>query len=112
QIILSIFLLNTEFGLITIKGISTIFSKLLEYANEGVSFVFGGMANKGETPFFLNVLLPIVFISVLIGILQHLKILPFFMKGIGWVLSKVNRMGKLESYNAVASLMVGQSEVF
>ncbi len=27
-------------------------------------------------------------------------------------LSKVNGMGKLESYNAVASLMVGQSEVF
>src|SRR5690606_13252114 len=49
---------------------------------------------------------------VLIGILQHLKILPFFMKGVGWVLSKVNGMGKLESYNAVASLMVGQSEVF
>lgn len=34
------------------------------------------------------------------------------MKGIGWVLSKVNGMGQLESYNAVASLMVGQSEVF
>lgn len=34
------------------------------------------------------------------------------MKGIGLLLSKVNGMGKLESYNAVASLMVGQSEVF
>ncbi|MFC7687770.1 NupC/NupG family nucleoside CNT transporter [Ureibacillus sp. GCM10028918] len=112
QILLSLLLLNTKFGLIIIKGIATVFDKLLEYANEGVSFVFGGMANEGEAPFFLTVLLPIVFISVLIGILQHLKILPFIMKGIGWVLSKVNGMGKLESYNAVASLMVGQSEVF
>ena len=34
------------------------------------------------------------------------------MKGIGLLLSKVNGMGKLESYNAVASAMVGQSEVF
>ena len=67
---------------------------------------------REQAPFFLTVLLPIVFISALIGILQHLKILPFLMKGIGWVLSKVNGMGKLESYNAVASLMVGQSEVF
>ncbi|MFJ8265600.1 NupC/NupG family nucleoside CNT transporter [Peribacillus asahii] len=112
QIILSVLLLNTEFGFNIIMGISTIFSILLEYANEGVSFVFGGMANKGEAPFFLTVLLPIIFISVLIGILQHLKILPFLMKGIGWLLSKVNGMGRLESYNAVASLMVGQSEVF
>ncbi|MEH7239167.1 NupC/NupG family nucleoside CNT transporter [Bacillus sp. JJ1562] len=112
QIILSIFLLNTEFGLLIITGISTIFNILLEYASEGISFVFGGMANEGEAPFFLTVLLPIIFISVLIGILQHLKILPYLMKGIGWILSKVNGMGKLESYNAVASLMVGQSEVF
>ncbi len=34
------------------------------------------------------------------------------MKWIGFVLSKVNGMGKLESYNAVASAIVGQSEVF
>ncbi|THE10651.1 NupC/NupG family nucleoside CNT transporter [Bacillus timonensis] len=112
QIILSVFLLNTEFGLILITAISNVFNKLLEYASEGISFVFGGMANEGEAPFFLTVLLPIIFISVLIGILQHLRILPLLMKGIGWLLSKVNGMGILESYNAVASLMVGQSEVF
>ncbi|WP_042464152.1 NupC/NupG family nucleoside CNT transporter [Neobacillus dielmonensis] len=112
QIILSVLLLNTEYGYIIIKAIATVFNQLLEYASEGVSFVFGGMANKGEAPFFLTVLLPIVFISVLIGILQHLRILPLLMKAIGLLLSKVNGMGKLESYNAVASLMVGQSEVF
>ncbi|WP_413366503.1 NupC/NupG family nucleoside CNT transporter [Lysinibacillus sp. 3P01SB] len=112
QILLSLLLLNTEFGLIIIRGIAAVFSTLLEYASEGIAFVFGGIANEGEAPFFLTVLLPIVFISALIGILQHLKILPFLMKGIGVLLSKVNGMGKLESYNAVASLMVGQSEVF
>jgi nucleoside transport protein len=112
QIILASLLLNTKFGLVVIKGFADVFSKILEYAGSGVSFVFGGLANKGEMSFFLNVLLPIIFISVLIGIFQYLKILPLIMKGIGWLLSKVNGMGKLESYNAVASAMVGQSEVF
>ncbi|MEH7545925.1 NupC/NupG family nucleoside CNT transporter [Neobacillus vireti] len=112
QVILSALLLNTTFGLVLIKGFAEVFSKLLEYAGSGVSFVFGGLANKGEAPFFLTVLLPIVFISVLIGIFQYLKILPFIMKAIGLALSKVNGMGKLESYNAVASAIVGQSEVF
>ena len=112
QVILSALLLNTTFGLVLIRGFAEVFSKLLEYAASGVSFVFGGLANKGEAPFFLNVLLPIVFISVLIGIFQYLKILPFIMKAIGLLLSKVNGMGKLESYNAVASAIVGQSEVF
>ena len=112
QIILATILLNTTFGFVLIKGITNVFDHLLAYANTGISFVFGGLANEGEAPFFLTVLLPIVFISVLIGILQYLKILPFFMKWIGLLLSKVNGMGKLESYNAVASAMVGQSEVF
>jgi nucleoside transport protein len=112
QLILSFLLLHTKFGLIIITAIANGFGKLLQYAQEGISFVFGGLANEGQSPFFLNVLLPIVFISVLIGILQHFKILPFIMKGIGTVLSKINGMGRLESYNAVASAMVGQSEVF
>lgn len=112
QFLLAAFLLNTKFGYILIKGITKVFDHLLAYANTGISFVFGGLANKGESPFFLSVLLPIIFVSVLIGILQHFKILPFFMKWVGLLLSKVNGMGKLESYNAVASAMVGQSEVF
>ncbi|MCM3006652.1 NupC/NupG family nucleoside CNT transporter [Priestia koreensis] len=112
QLVLSYVLLNTRFGLVIIKAIAAVFDKLLAYAGSGVDFVFGGIANKGQAPFFLGVLLPIVFISVLIGIFQYFKILPLFMKGIGLLLSKVNGMGKLESYNAVASAMVGQSEVF
>lgn len=112
QIILAFLLLNTEVGLVLIKGISNGFGKLLEYAGEGVDFVFGGMANKGAFPFFTGVLLPIVFISALIGILQFTRILPFVIKYIGLILSKINGMGKLESYNAVASAILGQSEVF
>ncbi|MFJ7951128.1 NupC/NupG family nucleoside CNT transporter [Lysinibacillus sp. NPDC096418] len=112
QFLLAALLLNTKFGYVLIKGIANVFDHLLSYANTGISFVFGGLANKGESPFFIDVLLPIVFISVLIGILQHFKILPFFMKWVGLLISKVNGMGKLESYNAVASAMVGQSEVF
>lgn len=112
QLILAYVLLNTKFGLVVIKGFAGVFEKLLEYAASGVNFVFGGIANDGQMPFFLNVLLPIVFISVLIGIFQYIKVLPLVMRGIGFLLSKVNGMGKLESYNAIASAMVGQSEVF
>ncbi|EKU42869.1 nucleoside transporter C-terminal domain-containing protein [Lysinibacillus capsici] len=112
QFLLAALLLNTTVGYVLINGITKVFDHLLSYANAGISFVFGGLANEGESPFFLAVLLPIVFISVLIGILQHFKILPFLMKWVGLFLSKVSGMGKLESYNAVASAMVGQSEVF
>ncbi len=112
QFIFGFALLNTSAGNILISAIANGFMALLACANEGVQFVFGGLANDGQMSFFLNVLMPITFISALIGILQHWKILPFIIKYVGLVLSKVNGMGKLESYNAVASAILGQSEVF
>ncbi len=112
QFILATILLTTSMGNLLIGGIADGFGKLLTYAGEGVNFVFGGLLNEGKFSFFLLVLMPIVFISALIGILQHFRILNFIISGIGFLLSKINGMGKLESYNAVASAILGQSEVF
>ncbi|MFS0780001.1 nucleoside transporter C-terminal domain-containing protein [Neobacillus sp. 3P2-tot-E-2] len=112
QLIFAFLLLNTEAGFVIITAVATVFDHLLSYAAEGINFVFGGMANEGAGPFFINVLLPIVFISVLIGIAQHIRILPIIIRYFGIILSKVNGLGKLESYNAVASAVFGQSEVF
>ena len=112
QLIFAFLLLNTEAGFVIITAVATVFDHLLSYAADGINFVFGGMANEGAGPFFLNVLLPIVFISVLIGIAQHIRVLPIIIRYLGIILSKVNGLGKLESYNAVASAVFGQSEVF
>lgn len=112
QFALGYVLLNTGVGNYLVGGFAKGFGYLLEYAAEGVNFVFGGLVNVNESTFFISVLLPIVFISALIGILQYWRILPFIIKYIGLALSKINGMGKLESYNAVASAILGQSEVF
>ncbi|ATH93809.1 pyrimidine nucleoside transporter NupC [Bacillus glycinifermentans] len=112
QFVLGYVLLNTGVGNYLVGGFAKGFGYLLQYAGEGVNFVFGGLVNVNESTFFMNVLLPIVFISALIGILQYWKILPFIIKYLGLALSKVNGMGKLESFNAVASAILGQSEVF
>ncbi|HBV38675.1 MAG TPA: NupC/NupG family nucleoside CNT transporter [Erwinia sp.] len=112
EVLLAWFFLNSEIGLGFVKGFAGFFDKLLGFAAQGTSFVFGGMNDKGLAFFWLNVLCPIVFISALIGILQHFRILPVVIRAIGTVLSKVNGMGKLESFNAVSSLILGQSENF
>ncbi|AWH88748.1 NupC/NupG family nucleoside CNT transporter [Limnobaculum parvum] len=143
QFLLAFLLLNTSGGSILIGGIASVFDKLLKYAAEGANFVFGGLLNDKQFSFFIMVLMPIVFISALIGIMQYIHLpnriiliinalmrkcgliknnesasflgqsfLTMIIKGIGILLSKVNGMGKLESYNAVASAILGQSEVF
>ncbi|BED53624.1 hypothetical protein VEE48_48580 [Escherichia coli] len=112
EVLLAWFFLNSDVGLGFVKGFSEMFEKLLGFANEGTNFVFGSMNDQGLAFFFLKVLCPIVFISALIGILQHIRVLPVIIRAIGFLLSKVNGMGKLESFNAVSSLILGQSENF
>lgn len=112
QFLLGFILLRTTFGTTLVGGLANVFAALLEFAQAGVTFVFGGIANQGAAPFFLTVLMPIVFISAIIGILRYIKVLPFFMKWVGLGLSKLNGLGKLESYNGIASAILGQSEVF
>jgi len=112
EVLLAWFFLTSDVGLGFVKGFSDMFEKLLGFANQGTDFVFGKMNDEGLAFFFLKVLCPIIFISALIGILQHIRVLPIVIRAIGTVLSKINGMGKLESFNAVSSLILGQSENF
>lgn len=112
EVLLAWFLLSSDIGLGFVKGFSGMFEKLLGFASDGTNFVFGKMNDEGLASFFLKVLCPIIFISALIGILQYIRILPIVIRVTGTVLSKVNGMGKLESFNAVSSLILGQSENF
>src|SRR5476649_1727138 len=112
EIALAWVLLYSQAGVYLISGLSGVFTNLMSYARVGTDFVFGGLVNENQFSFFLFVLCPIIFISALIGILQHLRILPLMIKGIGYLLSKINGMPRLESFNAVSSLLVGQSENF
>lgn len=109
---LAYFFLHSESGLSVIRHVAGFFETLLTYAAQGSDFVFGGMSKDGLAFIFLGVLCPIIFISALIGILQHFRILPLIIRLVGTLLSKVNGMGKLESFNAVSTLVLGQSENF
>lgn len=112
QILLVYFMMNTGIGLIVITKVGMFFENLMKLADSGIQFVFGGLLNEGEFSFFLSVLLPLVFMSVLIGILNYIKVLPLVIKYLGLILSKITGMGKLESYFSISTAALGQPEVF
>ena len=101
QLIFAFILLKTTAGITIIGGISNGFNYLLQKAAEGVNFVFGGFkfVDPKNPPFFFS-------------ILQYTRILPWIINVLGFLISKINGMGRLESYNAVAAAILGQSEVF
>ncbi|MFJ4651153.1 NupC/NupG family nucleoside CNT transporter [Nocardia sp. NPDC088792] len=113
QAALAVLLLKSSVGDAVVRGISRTFDHLLAYAGTGTTFVFGGLPKVGEQPaIFFSVLMPIVLVSALIGILQHIRLLPLIIRVVGRVVSWISGFGKLESFNAVAALLLGQSEVF
>lgn len=112
EIILGHYILHSTIGSKTIKVLCNLFDKLLFFASSGTNFVFGVTSSQEVSIFFLNVLCPIIFISALIGVLQYSRILIYIVQIIGFILSKISGMGKLESFNVVSSLILGQSENF
>ena len=116
QLLAAFLFLSTTGGQTAILWLAEAFDKLLGFAREGGMFVFVDLMSNAEGEavdvFLFNVLVPIIFISAIIGILSFTRILPFIIKGIGFLLTKITGMPYIESYNGAASMMLGQSEVF
>ncbi|MFD2830476.1 NupC/NupG family nucleoside CNT transporter [Corticicoccus populi] len=130
QLFFAFLFLNTTGGQTVIGWFADAFDRLLGFAREGGMFVFGdlmSLSTESGTPgeavmldgeatvlnvFFFNVLVPIIFISAIIGILSYTRILPWIIKIIGIILNKITGMPYIESYNGAASMLLGQSEVF
>ncbi|CAM3365960.1 NupC/NupG family nucleoside CNT transporter [Vagococcus fessus] len=113
QLVISFVCLHTMGGIKALSSVSGFFSWLMNQAAGGTDFVFGGFEfTPGGSVFFLNVLMPVVFISALVGILNYIKVLPFVIKWVGRGISKITGMGELESYFSISTAVLGQPEVF
>ena len=107
QIILALILIKTPVW----KGIEII-SRGVEWviaqSVEGVNFVFGGLTENYV--FFLNALLPIVFISSIMGLLFHFGILQKFILVVGKLVARVLKVDTLIAVNGITNMFMGQSD--
>ena len=112
QLIFAFIVLKWSYGRERLMQLSEGVQKLISYANEGISFVFGGLADPNNVGFVfaMSVLTIIIFFSSLISVLYYLGIMQFIIKIIGGFLSKVLGTTKAESVNAAANIFVGQTE--
>jgi Nucleoside permease len=85
------------------------FTWIIYQSSEGINFVFGGALSEGWI-FFIGALLPIVFISALIGIMAHTGLLKKFISGVGKTVAKALNIDTTVAVNTVGNLFLGQSE--
>lgn len=113
QILFAFIVLKTSWGIGALKMLSGGVSKIIDYSNEGIGFLFGGLYTQEANivhVFAFNVLPIVIFFSSLISVLYYLKIMQFFIRIIGGGLAKILGTRKAESMSAAANIFVGQTE--
>ena len=109
QVILAFLMIKTPLWKV-VELLSNGVTWVLNQATEGINFVFGGIIPAGGFVFFINSLLPIVFISSLIGLLFHFGILQKFIALVGNTVARVLRVDTTIAVNGVGNMFLGQSE--
>lgn len=106
------FVLYVPFGQAVLQAISSGVSQILVYANDGIGFLFGGLADEDNVGFVfaIKVLPVIIFFSSLIAVLYYIGIMQWVIRILGGALQKALGTSRTESLSATANIFVGQTE--
>ncbi|MEZ9321175.1 NupC/NupG family nucleoside CNT transporter [Vibrio sp. 10N.286.48.C11] len=109
QISFALLVLYVPMGKEALNAATGAVSSLINYGQEGINFLFGGLTNNGFV-FAINVLGIIIFFSALISGLYHIGFMPKVINLIGGALQKFLGTGRAESLSATANIFVGMIE--
>ncbi|BDR60144.1 nucleoside transporter C-terminal domain-containing protein [Lactobacillus xylocopicola] len=103
ELVILFLILKTSIGNSIIKGLSGSLNIISASSSKGINFVFGDLKNPAAaSQFFLDVLLPLIFICALIELLQYLRILPFIIKYVGKVLKKLFHIDEINAFTILS----------
>ena len=113
QFILAFMLVKFPLGRLFIEKVSDVVTNILGYGREGLSFMFGSLADSSAVNgsiFGIQTLGNIIFISALVAALYYLGIIGAVVKVIGGIIGKILGTPKVESFVATANMFLGQTE--
>lgn len=118
QFILGAFVLYVPWGRDLLNGFSSGVSNVINYGNDGISFLFGGLVSDkmfevfggGGFIFAFRVLPTLIFFSALISVLYYIGVMQWVIKILGGALQKALGTSRAESMSAAANIFVGQTE--
>lgn len=119
QVAIGALVLFVPWGRIALGAAAAGVNHVIEYGNRGIEFLFGGMVSAkmfelfGDTGFVFafRVLPAIIYVSALIAVLYHLGVMRWIVIGLGLLFQKLLGVSKIESFSAVTTIFLGQSEM-
>ncbi|MEL0629657.1 NupC/NupG family nucleoside CNT transporter [Psychromonas aquatilis] len=118
QAIIPALVIFTPWGVSFLQAITEGVQGVINSANAGVSFLFGGLVSGkmfevfggGGFVFAFKVLPIIIFFASFMAVLYYLGIMQFIIKIFGGALHKLLGTSRTESMSAAANVFVGQTE--
>lgn len=113
QFIIALLLVKFPFGRTVVSKVSDVVTQILSYGFNGLSFVFGSLADPSQPTgfiFIIGALGNIIFLSAFVAALFYLGILGTIVKVIGKAVGKILGTTQVESFVAVANMFLGQTE--
>lgn len=120
QVLLALFILKTSIGQQLFASLGESIKKLLEMADKGGEFVFGGLVRPdllkpllGDAYsyiFIFKIMPAIIFVAVLVSMAYHIGIMQIIVSFFARLVHKLMRVSGSEALSNVASAFVGQVE--
>ena len=119
QVSIGVLMLFVRQGRTTLEACASAVNQVIAYGNKGVDFMFGGLVGArmhevfGDTGFVFafRVLPAIIYVSSLIAILYHLGVMRWIVQVLGSVFQVLIGVSRIESFSAVTTIFLGQSEM-
>lgn len=113
QFIIALILVKVPAGRMVVSKISDAVTGVINCGSNGLSFVFGSLADSSAPTgmiFAVQVLGNIVFLSALVNLLYYIGVLNFVVKWIGKAVGWIMGSSEVESFVAVANMFLGQTD--
>lgn len=120
QLLLALFILKTSFGSSVFAWVGERIKQLLEMADRGGEFVFGGLmkpellkpifGDQYSFLFMFKIMPTIIFVAVLVNIAYHIGLMQIIVSFFARIVHALMRVSGSEALSNVASAFVGQVE--
>ncbi|WP_051699060.1 NupC/NupG family nucleoside CNT transporter [Erythrobacter longus] len=111
QIAVAVLALVTPVGQAILQTLSAGVVEAISYANAGIGFVFGPLADPAEGLVLAFQVLPvIIFIATIMAVLFHIGVMTWVIRIIGGALRVLTGASRLESTCGAANIFVGMAE--
>ena len=119
QVAVGALVLFVPLGRDGLAAAATLVQTVLGYGDRGVLFLFGGLVEPRMFELFggsgfilaLRVLPQILYVSALIAVLYHYGVMQALARLIGAALQRVIGTSPIETFSAVITIVIGQSEI-